>query len=419
MNSITLKTHSFNNHSIDQLTQETRFTKFNVPAGYVNATQMCKAGGKRWNHYASLDSTKAYWEALSAEAGIPASAETGNPVSGLVISIKGGNDKQVQGTWVHPEIAIDLAQWVSVEFRIWANRELKRVIEQTHSKAQIPHNPPKQVEPETIPLTPELPDTAVELKFKFEDHEIRFIGTADDPWWAAADICTILEISTDYQTRKLDDWEKRTYSLSTTRGRQKMLCVNRSGFFALILASRKPQVKRFKKWVISVMLPLINRIDSYSVEPEKQQPSESKPTIKEISAAFDTLLPGFDSNLIAQIKLRAVATLHPELATAAEIANKMLREQPNAPTQERQRLSAEELAQVLTNRTHQYFTASQINKILTKQGFQREIPCGWNPPFELTRKGEKYGRIIVTALVQETAVKSVRWFPEVLEAIEI
>jgi len=200
-----------------------------------------------------------------------------------------------------------------------------------------------------------------------------------------------------------------------------MLCVNRSGLHSLIFASRKPQVKRFKKWVTSVMLPLINRIDSHQVEPEifPPQTSETKPTIKDISAAFDTLLPGFDPNLIAQIKLRAVAFCHPELATATEIANKMLQEQPNAPTQERQLLAPDELAEVLTNRTHQYFTASQINKILTKQGFQREILCGWNPPFELTRKGEKYGRIIVTALVQETAVKSVRWFPEVLEAIEI
>jgi len=119
-----LKTHSFNNHPIDQLTQETRISKFNIPAGYVNATQMCKANNKLWGNYAQLDNTKAYWKALSTDIGIP--------ISELVLTIRGGNDEQrrSQGTWVHPEIAIDLAQWVSVEFRIWANRELKRVIEQ-------------------------------------------------------------------------------------------------------------------------------------------------------------------------------------------------------------------------------------------------------------------------------------------------
>lgn len=47
----------------------------------------------------------------------------------MVVSIKGGNDKESQGTWVHPEIAIDIAQWVSVEFRIWANRTLRNIVE--------------------------------------------------------------------------------------------------------------------------------------------------------------------------------------------------------------------------------------------------------------------------------------------------
>ncbi len=106
--------------AIAQLSQNTKIAKYDVPTGYVNATQMCKACGKQWGHYACLDSTKAYWEGLSTEIGIP--------ISALVISIKGGNEKQVQGTWTHPEIAIDLAQWASVEFRIWANRTLRQVM---------------------------------------------------------------------------------------------------------------------------------------------------------------------------------------------------------------------------------------------------------------------------------------------------
>jgi len=94
---------------------------------------MCKACDKQWGHYAALDTTKAYWEALSADIGIP--------ISGLVLSIKGGNTKQIQGTWVHPEIAIDLAQWVSVEFRIWANRTLKQVIQSQSEPSDQPQEP--------------------------------------------------------------------------------------------------------------------------------------------------------------------------------------------------------------------------------------------------------------------------------------
>ena len=102
------------------MSEATKIAKYDVPAGYVNATQMCKACGKAWADYAKIDSTKTYWDALSADMNLC--------ISALIISIKGGNNKQVQGTWVHPEIAIDLAQWVSVEFRIWANRTLKKVI---------------------------------------------------------------------------------------------------------------------------------------------------------------------------------------------------------------------------------------------------------------------------------------------------
>lgn len=116
-----LTKHTWNGSDISQLKEDTKISKYDVPAGYVNATQMCFSCNKQFNDYARLESTKAYWEGLQKETGIP--------VSNLVFSIRGRADKIPQGTWVHPEIAIDLAQWVSVEFRIWANRTLRKVIE--------------------------------------------------------------------------------------------------------------------------------------------------------------------------------------------------------------------------------------------------------------------------------------------------
>jgi hypothetical protein len=81
--------------------------------GYVNATAMCKAGGRRWNHYQANDRTEGYIAALAADAGIPA---TGNP--GLIDSIKGGTP-ELQGTWIHPRLAVDLARWISPAFAVW------------------------------------------------------------------------------------------------------------------------------------------------------------------------------------------------------------------------------------------------------------------------------------------------------------
>ncbi|MCG6134709.1 MAG: KilA-N domain-containing protein [Nostoc sp. LLA-1] len=93
---------------------------------------MCHANKKSWGHYKERKSTKAYWTALSNDIGIP--------ISSLIIEIDGyGNS---QGAWIHPEIAIDLAQWVSVEFRIWANRTLMKVIMGIESvQQQSMHDP--------------------------------------------------------------------------------------------------------------------------------------------------------------------------------------------------------------------------------------------------------------------------------------
>jgi hypothetical protein len=77
--------------------------------GYINATQMCKAAAKEFGHYNSNASTRAFLAALSSEIGIP--------ISELVQSVSGGSPT-LQGTWVHPQVAIHLAQWLSPSFAV-------------------------------------------------------------------------------------------------------------------------------------------------------------------------------------------------------------------------------------------------------------------------------------------------------------
>lgn len=80
-----------------------------VKDGFINATAMCKATSKQWNDYWRLKGTPEYLHELSSETGVP--------VSGLVQSIKGGVP-DMQGTWVHPQVAIHLAQWLSPKFAV-------------------------------------------------------------------------------------------------------------------------------------------------------------------------------------------------------------------------------------------------------------------------------------------------------------
>jgi hypothetical protein len=98
--------------------------------GYVNATAMCKAAGKLFGHYNSLQATKDFLEALSADIGIP--------ISDLVIVIKGGN--LTQGTWVHPDVAINLGQWCSPKFAVAVARWVREWSTGKFTKAKLPYH---------------------------------------------------------------------------------------------------------------------------------------------------------------------------------------------------------------------------------------------------------------------------------------
>jgi hypothetical protein len=81
--------------------------------GYVNATALCKASGKQLAHYLSNQSTKDFLVELSSDIGIP--------MSELVQIVKGGRP-ELQGTWVHPQVAINLGQWASPKFAVLVSK---------------------------------------------------------------------------------------------------------------------------------------------------------------------------------------------------------------------------------------------------------------------------------------------------------
>ena len=73
--------------------------------GYINATILCQQTRKRFNDYYRLGQTQDYLNELTLETGIP--------VSNLVQIIRGRGDMLQQGAWVHPQVAINLGQWLS------------------------------------------------------------------------------------------------------------------------------------------------------------------------------------------------------------------------------------------------------------------------------------------------------------------
>ena len=75
--------------------------------GFVNATAMCKANGKEWSKYRESDRCQTYLDALAETSGIR--------MFDLIQSRQGHGG----GTWVHPQVAVDLARWISAPFAVW------------------------------------------------------------------------------------------------------------------------------------------------------------------------------------------------------------------------------------------------------------------------------------------------------------
>lgn len=76
--------------------------------GYINATAMCRAAGKEWSNYRKSEATGLFLQAL--ERSLPFGRDP-------VHSIAAGPN-ELRGTWVHPQVAINLAQWLSADFAV-------------------------------------------------------------------------------------------------------------------------------------------------------------------------------------------------------------------------------------------------------------------------------------------------------------
>lgn len=101
--SLSLIPHKVNDNVIEQRAAD----------GYINATAMCKACDKLMADYLRLKTTSDFLAALSSDMGIP--------ISELNQVVKGGDPTQ-QGTWVHPQVAIHLAQWLSPKFAVMVSK---------------------------------------------------------------------------------------------------------------------------------------------------------------------------------------------------------------------------------------------------------------------------------------------------------
>jgi prophage antirepressor-like protein len=106
--------------------------------------------------------------------------------------------------------------------------------------------------------------------FNYEGKDIRTVVLENgEPGFISKDTCDVLEIDST-QTRRLDDDEKVLCLIQTPGGKQEMQVVTESGLYSLVLGSRKPEAKQFKRWVTHEVLPTIRKTGTYSVQPMSQ-----------------------------------------------------------------------------------------------------------------------------------------------------
>jgi len=101
----------------------------------------------------------------------------------------------------------------------------------------------------------------------FENSEfgaVRVVDMNGEPWFVARDVCECLELGNPRTSiALLDEDEKGVHTMDTPGGAQEMSIVSEAGLYSLILRSRKPEAKAFKRWITHEVLPAIRKHGGY------------------------------------------------------------------------------------------------------------------------------------------------------------
>jgi len=114
--------------------------------------------------------------------------------------------------------------------------------------------------------------------------KIRTLTIDGEPWFVAADVCRALEIGNpSMAVERLDDDEKGISTIDTLGGKQRMTIINEPGLYSLVLSSRKPEAKAFRRWITHEVIPAIRKYGGYMTKSLLEQVLENPNLIYEFA----------------------------------------------------------------------------------------------------------------------------------------
>ena len=104
--------------------------------------------------------------------------------------------------------------------------------------------------------------------FNFENHEVRSLLINSEPWFVGKDVAEVLgyERADNAIRNHIDKEDKLTHQISASGQNRNMTIINESGLYSLVLSSKLPSAKKFKRWVTSEVLPALRKTGQYQVK---------------------------------------------------------------------------------------------------------------------------------------------------------
>ena len=149
--------------------------------------------------------------------------------------------------------------------------------------------------------------------FNFENHEVRSLLINSEPWFVGRDVAEVLGYKKPENAiaNHVDDDDKTTTLIQGigSNYKSKTMIINESGLYCLVLSSKLPSAKKFKRWVTSEVLPALRKTGQYQVKELSGQELMAKALIEaqSVLAAKDKQIEEMKPKVVFA---DAVATSH-------------------------------------------------------------------------------------------------------------